>query len=156
MAPGSARDPQSVMLAAKLPTIQEEDCREVTGGHSPDLTRAKDGAYTHQREQKTSKYKKRVNLSPKSCTSSGVTYKPRLKIALFPPKEHKSKTWKDQTVSEDLSLWYRAKLKSIYRNRIVSVVQGKNHNAWLSTKIAQHAKQENTPHNEEKKQATQN
>lgn len=73
VAPGSARDPQSVMLAAKLPTIQEEDCRAVTGDTHQTSHGAKDGAYTHQREQKTSKYKKRGKSLQRAVLSSGVT-----------------------------------------------------------------------------------
>lgn len=100
-APESSRDPQSVMPAEKLPTSRKRAARKATGDTHLSSHGAENGACPHQPEQKTLKYKGEGKSLQRAALRSGATYNPRLKVTLFPPEKHKSKTWKDQTVSED-------------------------------------------------------
>lgn len=71
--PWERQRPSVSDACGKAPHIQEEDCRAVTGDTHQTSHRAKDGAYTHQPEQKTLKYKKGGKSLQRAVLRSGVT-----------------------------------------------------------------------------------
>ena len=87
----------------KTLNVQEEGRQEGHRGHSSELTRSQERGPSPPARAENLKVKGEGKSLQRAALRSGATHNPGLKVALFPPKKYKSKTWKDQTVSEDLS-----------------------------------------------------